>query len=94
MRNEGTAICRLGLLIFQIKLKTDMKTIKFSDGTELCSLGQGTWNMGRNTLKRKQETEALRTGIDLGMKMISVLLMRLSHLPQNESLSQDGNTTI
>ena len=75
MRNEGTSIFRLGLLIFQIKLKTDMKTIKFSDGTELCSFGQGTWNMGRNTLRHKQETEALRTGIDLGMTMIDTAEM-------------------
>ena len=75
MRNEGTSMCRLGLLIFQTKLKRDMKTIKFSDGTELCSLGQGTWNMGRNTLRRKQETEALRTGIDLGMTMIDTAEM-------------------
>ncbi len=52
-----------------------MKTIKFSDDTELCSLGQGTWNMGRNPLKRKQETEALLTGIDLGMKMIDTAEM-------------------
>ncbi|MDE5876433.1 MAG: aldo/keto reductase [Muribaculaceae bacterium] len=52
-----------------------MKVIKFSDGTELCSLGQGTWNMGRNPLKRKQETEALLTGIDLGMTMIDTAEM-------------------
>ena len=52
-----------------------MKTIKFSDDTELCSLGQGTWNMGRNPLKRKQETEALLTGIDLGMIMVDTAEM-------------------
>ncbi|MBD5279299.1 MAG: aldo/keto reductase, partial [Bacteroides sp.] len=52
-----------------------MKTIKFSDDTELCSLGQGTWNMGRNPLKRKQETEALLTGIELGMTMIDTAEM-------------------
>ena len=52
-----------------------MKTIKFSDGTELCSLGQVTWNMGRNPLKRKQETEALLTGIDLGMTMVDTAEM-------------------
>ncbi|MDE6247450.1 MAG: aldo/keto reductase, partial [Muribaculaceae bacterium] len=53
----------------------DMKTIKFSDNTEICSLGQGTWNMGRNPLKRKQETEALLTGIDLGMTMVDTAEM-------------------
>lgn len=52
-----------------------MKTIKFSDDAELCSLGQGTWNLGRNPLKRKQETEALLTGIDLGMTMVDTAEM-------------------
>ena len=52
-----------------------MNTIRFSDGTELCSLGQGTWNMGRNPLKRQRETEALLTGIDLGMTMIDTAEM-------------------
>ena len=52
-----------------------MKTIRFSDETEICALGQGTWNMGRNPLKRKQETEALLTGLDLGMTMIDTAEM-------------------
>lgn len=34
----------------------EMKTITFSDDREVCVFGQGTWNMGRNPLKRKKET--------------------------------------
>lgn len=30
-----------------------MKQITFSNGKQVCVLGQGTWNMGRNPLKRK-----------------------------------------
>lgn len=47
-----------------------MKTITFSDDREICALGQGTWNMGRNPLKRKEETAALLAGVELGMTMI------------------------
>ncbi|MDE6750210.1 MAG: aldo/keto reductase [Lachnospiraceae bacterium] len=52
-----------------------MKQINFSDGTTLCALGQGTWNMGRNPLNRKRETDALLLGIDLGMTMIDTAEM-------------------
>lgn len=33
-------------------------------------LGQGTWNMGDDPARRKQELDALRTGIDLGLTLI------------------------
>lgn len=33
-------------------------------------LGQGTWEMGQKAAKRKEEIEALRLGIDLGMTLI------------------------
>lgn len=33
-------------------------------------LGQGTWEMGQQAAKRKEEIEALRLGIDLGMTLI------------------------
>ena len=38
-----------------------MKTgqISFSDGSSMCAIGQGTWNIGRNPLKRKEETASL-----------------------------------
>lgn len=52
-----------------------VKTIRFPNGEELCVLGQGTWNMGRNPLKQKSEMEALLTGLDLGMRMIDTAEM-------------------
>lgn len=54
-----------------------MKTgqISFSDGSSMCAIGQGTWNIGRNPLKRKEETAALLAGVELGMTMIDTAEM-------------------
>lgn len=52
-----------------------MKTVRFINGEEICALGQGTWDLGVNPLTRKRETEALLTGIDLGMTMIDTAEM-------------------
>lgn len=51
------------------------KEITFFDGRKLLPLGQGTWNMGRNPLKRAREAEALLAGIELGMTMIDTAEM-------------------
>lgn len=53
----------------------ETKQITFSNGSRVCAIGQGTWNMGRNPLKRKEETEALLTGIELGMTMVDTAEM-------------------
>ena len=53
----------------------EMKQITFANGRQVCAIGQGTWNMGRYPIKRKEETEALLTGIDLGMTMIDTAEM-------------------
>lgn len=53
----------------------EMKHITFSNGDIVCSIGQGTWNMGRNPLREKQEATALLTGIELGMNMIDTAEM-------------------
>lgn len=47
----------------------------FPDGTEVPALGQGTWNMGDDSRKRKEEIEALQTGIELGMTVIDTAEM-------------------
>lgn len=47
----------------------------FSDETRICAIGQGTWNMGRNPSKRKEETAALRAGIEMGMTMVDTAEM-------------------
>lgn len=52
-----------------------MKTIRFINGEELCALGQGTWNLGVNPLRRKEEAAALLEGVDLGMTMIDTAEM-------------------
>lgn len=52
-----------------------MQQITFSNGTQVCAIGQGTWNMGRNPLKQKAESAALITGIELGMTMIDTAEM-------------------
>ena len=52
-----------------------MRTIAFPDGQIVPVLGQGTWNMGENILRRPSETAALRAGIELGMTMIDTAEM-------------------
>ncbi len=51
------------------------KTITFPDGHQICAIGQGTWNIGRNPLKRKEETAALLAGVELGMTMVDTAEM-------------------
>ena len=52
-----------------------MEHITFSNADKVCTIGQGTWNMGRNPLCEKSEANALLTGIDLGMNMIDTAEM-------------------
>lgn len=53
----------------------ETKEITFSNGSRVCAIGQGTWNMGCQPLKRREETEALLTGIELGMTMVDTAEM-------------------
>jgi diketogulonate reductase-like aldo/keto reductase len=39
------------------------------------ALGQGTWNMGDDPARRREELEALRTGIELGLTLIDTAEM-------------------
>lgn len=52
-----------------------MRSVTLPDHTEVAALGQGTWRMGENAGRRKQEIAALRTGIDLGMTLIDTAEM-------------------
>ncbi len=45
------------------------------DGTAVPALGQGTWHMGENGRSRRQEAEALRLGLDLGLTLIDTAEM-------------------
>ncbi len=52
-----------------------MRSIPFIPGQSVPVLGQGTWNMGENTAHRKNETAALRAGVELGMTLIDTAEM-------------------
>ncbi|RYL88529.1 aldo/keto reductase [Sporolactobacillus sp. Y61] len=54
------------------KIRTQLaaRSVTLPDGTKVPAVGQGTWHMGDDPSKRKQEIEALRTGVDLGMVLI------------------------
>ncbi|MCC5895535.1 MAG: aldo/keto reductase [Alkalibacterium sp.] len=46
------------------------QTITFPNGRKVLNLGQGTWGMGEEESRRRNEVEALRTGIDNGLTLI------------------------
>jgi diketogulonate reductase-like aldo/keto reductase len=46
------------------------RTVKFPDGTVVPALGQGGWHLGQERHPVAVETEALHTGISLGMTLI------------------------
>ncbi len=52
-----------------------MKQIQFPNGKTVPALGQGTWHMGRDSTARKEEADALRHGMDLGMTLIDTAEM-------------------
>lgn len=52
-----------------------MQSIVFPGGRTVCALGQGTWHMGDNSLRRKDEIRALQVGIDLGLTAIDTAEM-------------------
>jgi diketogulonate reductase-like aldo/keto reductase len=53
-------------------------TLKLPDGKTVVTLGQGTWGMGENAGKRKQEIAALRLGLELGMSLVDTAEMYAS----------------
>ena len=52
-----------------------MRMVSFPDGTAVPALGQGTWNMGERRTSRRQEADALRLGLDLGLSLIDTAEM-------------------
>lgn len=50
-------------------------TVKLPSGDQIPALGQGTWFMGDDGQRRKDEIAALRLGIDLGMSLIDTAEM-------------------
>jgi diketogulonate reductase-like aldo/keto reductase len=55
-----------------------MRTVTLPGGETVPALGQGTWYMGESRGQAKQEAEALRLGIDLGMTLIDTAEMYAS----------------
>ncbi len=51
------------------------KNVVFAGEVTLPALGQGTWYMGENDRQRSKEVDALRAGIDAGLKLIDTAEM-------------------
>jgi diketogulonate reductase-like aldo/keto reductase len=52
-----------------------MRTVTFPNGEQAPALGLGTWRMGERPSERKNEVQALRAGLDLGMSLIDMAEM-------------------
>jgi len=52
-----------------------MRTVRLPDAREVPAIGQGTWKMGEGQRGAREEEEALRQGIDLGMTLIDTAEM-------------------
>ncbi|HEY0418336.1 MAG TPA: aldo/keto reductase [Acetobacteraceae bacterium] len=52
-----------------------IRRVRLPDGTEVSALGQGTWRMGEGRSPAREEADALRLGIDLGMTLIDTAEM-------------------
>ncbi|MEN0581507.1 aldo/keto reductase [Phytobacter palmae] len=51
------------------------KNVVFAGEVTLPAIGQGTWYMGENDRKRSKEVDALRAGIDAGLRLIDTAEM-------------------
>lgn len=58
-----------------VKLNNIARQVTLPDGSLVNAIGQGTWFMGEDQTRRKQEIIALRHGIELGMKVIDTAEM-------------------
>ncbi|TCR83553.1 aldo/keto reductase [Rhizobium sp. BK376] len=56
-------------------MPSSIPTIAFPSGASVPSLGQGTWNIGENPARAREEIESLKAGIDLGMTLIDTAEM-------------------
>ncbi len=52
-----------------------IRTVALPGGTAVSALGQGTWRMGEDAGRRRQEIAAIRLGVELGMTLIDTAEM-------------------
>lgn len=52
-----------------------VRTVKLPAGEDVPALGLGTWHLGEDPAKRREEIAAIRTGLDLGMTLIDTAEM-------------------
>ncbi|MCB4769141.1 aldo/keto reductase [Ancylobacter sp. Lp-2] len=52
-----------------------MKTVQLPGGEKVPALGIGTWMMGERAAARKEETESVRLGVELGLKLVDTAEM-------------------
>lgn len=51
------------------------KQVTFTNQVSLPAIGQGTWYMGRDPSRRRDEVSALQAGLDLGLRLIDTAEM-------------------
>src|SRR5207248_5015329 len=49
--------------------------VSLPDGTRVPALGLGTWRMGERSQRASREVDALKLGLDLGMRLIDTAEM-------------------
>lgn len=52
-----------------------VKQVMFTEQVSLPAIGQGTWNMGEDPCRRRDEVSALQAGLDLGLRLIDTAEM-------------------
>lgn len=57
---------------------TNVPVATLPGGEKVAALGQGTWNMGDSSRRRKEEVAALKLGFDLGMTLVDTAEMYAS----------------
>ncbi|WP_027052649.1 aldo/keto reductase [Mesorhizobium erdmanii] len=59
-------------------MPSTIRTTRLPSGEAVQVLGQGTWKMGENVSRRTDEVNALKLGLDLGIKLIDTAEMYAS----------------